>query len=666
MDLKTFYQECVKRKVFKGISIYAISSWLIIQVAATTFPYLGFPSEAVTTVIILVLICFPVSILFSWYYNVVPEPEPEDEDADKPSISKKQKDSNKVFYIVITLITVLVIILIFMVSRKNFSQRQSEGGIPMLSDLVSDQIAVLQFSNNSIDPGLDVVGKMVADWIAHGIIQYEIAPVMNYESINQFAAMGNGGKILEGNLNALGNVTAFSKMIRGAFFLNGNDLIFQSEIIDRTTGEQFAFPKVTCLKDEPLKGVETLKQQILSYFLGPKEIVSGQYVPLYDAYKEFIIARDYWRDDYDLAESHLDKSLEIDPNFYRAAYYKTMLYYNLRLYPEADSLASWYSSRFQGEGHDEEWFDYLKLLMNGRYVEGVEKYEKLFRQQPSNLYDNGAMMVCLYNLLNQTSRINEVYSLINEGEVDYEKCSYCRIRTRIKLLSEIDMGNYNEALRIAESKKVLHSDSRFAEALIKTYVFSDQTEKLDSYFLSRTFRLFPVPEQGYLYYLAGREYAIKGDKSMRNKYVDLALGKYNQTENFIRKARCHYLKEDYTKAAEFFNAKNEEWKESNGGAPHVYSLSRLAAINQMRNLKGEADKLIQEIRSYKNKYDYGYTTYLIAHVYAISGNKAKTIEMLEQSLLEGKRYGNLYFQNDPHLREYFDDPGFKKLLTYWH
>ncbi|NNF34776.1 MAG: hypothetical protein HKN68_11730 [Saprospiraceae bacterium] len=664
MDLKTFYQECVKRKVFKGISIYAISSWLIIQVAATTFPYLGFPSEAVTTVIILVLICFPVSILFSWYYNVVPEPE--DEDADKPSISKKQKESNKVFYIVISLITILVLILIFMVSRKNFSQGQVEGRVPMLSELASDQIAVLQFSNNSIDPGLDVVGKMVADWIAHGIIQYEIAPVVNYESINQYAAMGNGGQILEGNLNALGNVTAFSKMIRGAFFLNGDDLIFQSEIIDRTTGEQFAFPKVTCPKDEPLIGVETLKQQILSYFLGPKEIVSGQYVPLYDAYKEFIIGRDYWRDDYNLAESHLDQSLEIDPNFYRAAYYKTIMYYNLRLYAEADSLASMYSTRFQGEGHDKEWFDYLKLLMDGRYVEGVEKYEKLFRQQPSNLYDNGAMMVCRYNLLNQTARIDEIYSLINEEEIDYEKCSYCRIRSRIKLLSEIDLGNYQEAMNIAESKSVLHSDSRFSEALIKTYVFSEQTEKLDSYFLSRTFRLFPVSEQGYLYYLAGREYAIKGDKAMRNKYVDLALSRYNQTDNYIRKARCYYLKEEYTRATEFFIAKNEEWKASHNGEPHVYSLSRLAAINQLRNLKPEADALIQEIQANKGEYDYGYTTYLIAHVHAISGNKEKTIELLEQSLLEGKRYGNLYFQNDPHLREYFEDPGFKKLLSYWH
>lgn len=664
MDIKTFYHECVKRKVFKGISIYAISSWLIIQVAATTFPYLGFPSEAVTTVIILVLICFPVSILFSWYYNVVPEPE--EEDADKPSISKKQKESNQIFYVVISLVTILVLVLIFMVSRKNFSQGEGGEQVPMLSELVSDQIAVLQFSNNSIDPGLDVVGKMVADWIAHSIIQYEIAPVVNYESINQFAAMGSGGKILEGNLNALGNVTAFSKMIRGAFFLSGNDLIFQSDIIDRTTGEQFAFPKVSCPKDEPLKGVETLKQQILSYFLGPKEIVSGQYVPLYDAYKEFIIARDYWREDYDLAKSHLDKSLEIDPNFYRAAYYKTIMYYNLGQYAEADSLASLYSARFQGKGHSKEWFDYLVLLLDGRYVEGVDKYEKLFRQQPSNLYDNGAMMVYLYNFLNQTNKIDQVYSLINEKEIDFGKCSYCRSRTRIKLLSEIDLGHYENALKIAESKREIHLDSRFSEAVIKTFVFSDQVEKLDSYFLSSTFRLLADQEQGYLYYLAGREYAIKGDKTNRNKYVDLALDRYNQTDNLIRKARCYYLKEDYSTAEGFFKAKNEEWKASHNGKPHVYSLSRLAAINQMRNLKTEAQGFIQEIRSNKGKYDYGYTTYLIAHVYAVSGNKEKTIELLEQSLLEGKRYGNLYFQNDPHLREYFEDPGFKKLLTYWH
>ena len=654
MDLRTFYKECVKRKVFKGISIYAISSWLIIQVAATTFPYLGFPTEAVTTVIILVLLCFPISIIFSWYYNVVPEPE----DAIAKDAKTISKQSNRIFFGSIGIISIIVMVIIFLVSRKNFNSHE----MPVSLEFTTDQVAVLQFKNNSTDASLDVVGKMVSDWVSHGIIQYEIAPVLNYESINQLANMGAKTNILSGSIAALGEITSYSKLIQGAFMKNGDELVFQSSITDRSTGKQFGFPIVKCKASSPLDGIEIIKQQILTYFLGSKEDVSGEYIPLYDAYKEFIIARDYWRRDYDLADQHLDKSLEIDSNFYQAAFYKTALYYNLGLYPQADSLVDVYMRRYDKKGSNIALFDYFRSMLNGKYKDGARKYRYIFSNQPSDIYDNGHMLVLLLNYLNKIDEVDEIYNLINESELDLTNCSYCRVRLRIKAIKDIATGNALQAQESLE-KYVETNDSRLLEVLIKALIVQEKYNKLDEILSSATFKLYSKGNQAYLNYIAARESALTGKTEMRDKYISAALALYDtfENENVIMKARCYYLLENYDHAFEYFKRRYED-----SNRKHAYSLSRMIAIHFMVGDEDQGNILMKELDNLEGKYDYGNVSYLKAHIYAKVGDKEKALSNLEDALLKGKRYGSLHFQYDPHLKPIHDDPGFSNLLTYWH
>jgi hypothetical protein len=660
MDLRTFYNECVKRKVFKGISIYAISSWVIIQVAATTFPYLGFPNEAVTTVIIMVLICLPISIVFSWHYNVVPEPEEESKSKDL----RKKKQSNSLFYSIIAVISLLMMVVIFMISRKNFTA-ELDPDFFSPADFTSDQIAILQFKNNSTDPNLDVTGKMVADWISHGLIQYEVAPVLNYESINQLASIGMQSNILQSNLSGLNKITPFAKVIQGAIFLNGNEIIFQSSITNNEDGKQFAFPPVKCLATSPLDGIEKIKQQILSYFLGPQEDVSSSYIPLYDAYREFIIAKDYWRKDYNLADIHLDKALEIDSNLYQAAYYKVGLYYNLRLYSDADSLVNVYTRRFETAEQHKDLFVYFRYLIDGRYKAGFRTFQKIYAQQPSDIFDNTLMLVMMYNFLNQTEELDNVYNLIRETELDFNKCNYCISRLRIKALTEIDKGKAEEAEIMLEKNLDKMLDYKYWEVYIKALVHQGKYDKLNSVFGSSTFRLLKMDDQAYLEYSAARYAELVGNREVRNKYAAKALITYQKDNHLIMQARCYYLMEDYLNAMEFFKAKNEATL-INSSMPHSYSLSRMAAINYLNGNNESGDKFMNQLKESIQKYDYGMNAYLQAHVYAKREDKVNAMEQLEIALLQGKLFGILYFQNDPHLRKYLEDEEFKNLLNYWH
>jgi hypothetical protein len=66
MAQNTFFQELKRRNVFKVASIYAVTAWLIIQVAAVAFPAFEFPIWTQRLVIILAIIGFPIALILAW------------------------------------------------------------------------------------------------------------------------------------------------------------------------------------------------------------------------------------------------------------------------------------------------------------------------------------------------------------------------------------------------------------------------------------------------------------------------------------------------------------------------------------------------------------------------------------------------------------------------
>jgi TolB-like protein len=73
MNLRDVLSELRRRRVFKVTAIYAIVAWIVVQVAATTFPVLMLPEWTVRLVIALVLLGLPVVALLAWIFDITPE-----------------------------------------------------------------------------------------------------------------------------------------------------------------------------------------------------------------------------------------------------------------------------------------------------------------------------------------------------------------------------------------------------------------------------------------------------------------------------------------------------------------------------------------------------------------------------------------------------------------
>jgi TolB-like protein/Tfp pilus assembly protein PilF len=72
MDPKNFFAELKRRNVYKVAVAYALVGWLLIQVAASTFPFLQIPNWGTRLVIGLVVLAFPIALILAWAFEMTP------------------------------------------------------------------------------------------------------------------------------------------------------------------------------------------------------------------------------------------------------------------------------------------------------------------------------------------------------------------------------------------------------------------------------------------------------------------------------------------------------------------------------------------------------------------------------------------------------------------
>jgi adenylate cyclase len=73
MNLYDLFTELKRRRVFRVTGIYAIVAWIVVQVAATTFPVLMLPEWTVRFVVALFLLGLPVVVVLAWLFDITPE-----------------------------------------------------------------------------------------------------------------------------------------------------------------------------------------------------------------------------------------------------------------------------------------------------------------------------------------------------------------------------------------------------------------------------------------------------------------------------------------------------------------------------------------------------------------------------------------------------------------
>ena len=69
----SFFEELKRRHVWRVAVAYAVAAWLLVQIATQVFPIFHMPDWTAQLVVLLVVLAFPVAVIFAWVYEITPE-----------------------------------------------------------------------------------------------------------------------------------------------------------------------------------------------------------------------------------------------------------------------------------------------------------------------------------------------------------------------------------------------------------------------------------------------------------------------------------------------------------------------------------------------------------------------------------------------------------------
>jgi TolB-like protein/Tfp pilus assembly protein PilF len=300
-----FFAEVQRRRVYRVAAAYVIAAGGIIQLASAAFPAWELPNWALRLVIVLLLIGFPVALIFAWIFDITPcgiERTPET--APQPTPRSQRQRS----LILLAGLGVLVAAAagFFLLPRA-------------AAHKVDKSIAILPFENLSDDKE----NAYFADGIQDDILT-NLSKIGDLKVISRTSVMGYRGKT--GNAREIGKTLGVANILEGSVRRAANKVRVNVQLIDATNDKHIWAEDYDGDLTDVFKIQTDLAHQIaeaLQAKLSPseKEHIERKPTQNGEAYLAFIRAHDLWSSAVeDLAklkfsEQTYQRAIDLDPNF---------------------------------------------------------------------------------------------------------------------------------------------------------------------------------------------------------------------------------------------------------------------------------------------------------------------------------------------------------------
>ena len=157
--------ELKRRNVFRVAMFYAVASWVLLQVGGLLFQALEVPPWGLKLLLGLLVLGFPLALVFSWIYELTPEGLKREHDID-PNASITAHTAGKLNVLIVVLLVAAIGLLIAdrFIDRTTREQPAATAGSAVppgppppaaTGDPIAASIAVLPFVNMSEDKSND-------------------------------------------------------------------------------------------------------------------------------------------------------------------------------------------------------------------------------------------------------------------------------------------------------------------------------------------------------------------------------------------------------------------------------------------------------------------------------------------------------------------------------
>src|SRR5262249_41820836 len=70
---RSFFSELKRRNVYKVAIAYIVGGWALSQGIAQVFPVFDVPTWAIRTIVLVIVLGFPVAVACAWFFEITPE-----------------------------------------------------------------------------------------------------------------------------------------------------------------------------------------------------------------------------------------------------------------------------------------------------------------------------------------------------------------------------------------------------------------------------------------------------------------------------------------------------------------------------------------------------------------------------------------------------------------
>jgi len=209
----SLFSELRRRNVHRMAALYLVAAWLVMQVAEVVVTLAELPSGFGQIVLILLAVGFPITLVFSWFYELTPEGVTLDTDA-KASESFPAIGGRRLDFIVIALLCAAVLVFAY--------DKWWMSGPPITS------VAVLPLDSLSADPEQEYFADGMTDVLTGALAQIDGLQVISRTSAMRYKATDKSIRDIARELDV-------DALIEGSVQQTDKDVLFTLQLIDGRT-----------------------------------------------------------------------------------------------------------------------------------------------------------------------------------------------------------------------------------------------------------------------------------------------------------------------------------------------------------------------------------------------------------------------------------------------
>jgi TolB-like protein/Tfp pilus assembly protein PilF len=315
MNSGSFFSELKRRNVYKVAVAYAVAAWLVIQAASIFLPAFNAPQWAMQIVILILVVGFPIALVFSWAFEITPEGIKLESEID-PKKSVSRKTGRKIVGLTIAVAIVATGLMTFQMIGPQLSAKK-QAATDDLTTIPAKSIAVLPFDNLSEDKGNAYFAEGVQDEILTRLAKVADLKVISRtstqhftsapENLPQIAKQLGVAHVLEGSVQKANDQVRVNVQLINAL----TDAHLWAETFDRKLTDVFA------VESEIAKTIADTLQAKLSG--SEQHAIAARPTENTEAHQLYLKGRFFWnkRTGTDLKKSidYFRRAIAADPNY---------------------------------------------------------------------------------------------------------------------------------------------------------------------------------------------------------------------------------------------------------------------------------------------------------------------------------------------------------------